>query len=78
MVFTLDTLSYARHLREHGVPQDQAEAHADAVRQFVMTEIVTKEDLALALDNLALRLTVRLGTMYAVGIRALAALVKLT
>jgi len=77
MVFAFDTLSFARHLRDHGVPQDQAEAHAEAVRQFIMTELVTKTDLAQAMDLQTLRLTVRLGAMFVVGISALAALLKL-
>jgi len=77
MVFAFDTLSFARYLREKGVPSEQAEAHADAVRQFVMTEVVTKQDLTLALDNLGLRLTVRLGVMLAAGIAILGALIKL-
>jgi hypothetical protein len=28
MAFTFDSLSYAKHLRDHGIPQGQAEAHA--------------------------------------------------
>jgi hypothetical protein len=78
MVFAFDTLSFARHLREHGVPQDQAEAHAEAARQFIMAELVTKQDLTLALDNLKLSLTVRLGAMLFLAVGALAAILKLT
>ena len=59
-----------------GVPSQQAEARA-AVRQFVMGELVTKQDLALALDNATLKLTVRLGAMLAAGIAVLGALLKL-
>jgi hypothetical protein len=43
-----------------------------------MVELVTKLDLATALDNLALRLTVRLGVMLFVAVGALATLLKLT
>ena len=78
MVFAFDTLSFARHLRDHGVPQDQAEAHAEAARQFIMAELVTKQDLTLALDNLKLSLTVRLGAMLFLAVGPLAALLKLT
>jgi hypothetical protein len=77
MVFAFDTLSFARYLREKGVPSDHAEAHADAVRQFVMSELVTKQDLTLALDNVTLKLTVRLGAMLAAGIAVLGAVIKL-
>ena len=85
MVFAFDTLSYARFLREHGVLQEHAEAHAEAARQFIMAELVTKTDLQTAvtqletkMEILSLRTTVRLGVMFAAGIGALAALIKLT
>jgi hypothetical protein len=78
MVFAFDTLSYARHLRDHGVPQEQAEAHAEAARQFIMSELVTKQDLSLALETQTLRLTVRLGAMLFLAVGALAAILKLT
>jgi hypothetical protein len=45
MVYAMDTLGYAKRLREAGVPQQQAEAHAEAARDFVMGELVTKTDL---------------------------------
>jgi hypothetical protein len=45
-------VAFARHLRDHGVPQEQAEAHAEAARQFIMTELVTKQDLTTALETL--------------------------
>lgn len=45
MAFAFDTLSYARYLRERGVIQEQAEPHAEAARQFIMAELVTKTDL---------------------------------
>ena len=77
MVSAFDTLSFARYLREKGVPSEYAEAHADAVRQFVMSELVTKQDLTLAVDNVTLRLTVRLGVLLAAGIAILGALIKL-
>ena len=84
MAFAFDTLSYARYLRERGVIQEHAEAHAEAARQFIMAELVTKTDLQTALthvdakfDILTLRLTVRLGVLLAAGIAILGALIKL-
>ena len=41
MVFAFDTLSYSRFLRERVVSQE----HAEAARQFIMAELVTKQDL---------------------------------
>jgi hypothetical protein len=65
-------------------PQDQAEAHAEAARDFIMVELFTKTDalslkqeLQVAMDNLGLRLTVRLGVLIAAGIGVLATVLKL-
>jgi len=40
-----DTLTYARRLREVGVPQEQAEAHAEALAAAVTETLATKQDL---------------------------------
>src|SRR5690348_13462721 len=42
MAYTFDSLGYAKRLRDRGVPQEQAEAHAEAARDFIMAELVTK------------------------------------
>ena len=78
MAFAFDTRGFAKHLRERGVPQEHAEAHAEAVRQFVMVELVTKTDLQAALDHLALRLTVRFGAMLAGGLTIAIAILTIT
>src|SRR5258707_12452255 len=36
----LDSLGYARFLRDGGVPPEQAETHADAARRFIMADLV--------------------------------------
>ena len=77
MAYAFDTLGYAKRLRDAGIALDQAEAHAEAARDFVMAELVTKSDLEAAMDRLSLRLTIRLGGMLAIGVAALAAIVKL-
>jgi hypothetical protein len=91
MAYTFDSLGYAKKLRDGGVPQAQAEVHAEAARDFIMAELATKADLlALRSDLLAtkqelqtsietqaLRLTVRLGTIVVVGLGALGAALKL-
>lgn len=77
MAFTFDSLSYAKHLRDNGVPQNQAEAHAEAAKIFIMNELVTKEDLRIAIDLIILRLTVRMGVMLAAGLTLLGAVLKL-
>jgi hypothetical protein len=45
LVHAFDTLGYSKRLRDAGVPQPQAEAHAEAAREFVMAELVTKTDI---------------------------------
>ena len=77
MAYAFDTLGYAKRLRDAGISTEQAEAHAEAAREFMMAELVTKTDLGLALDHLALKLTVRLGAMLVVAIAALATIIKL-
>jgi len=128
----MDTLAYAKRLREAGIPQQQAEAHAEAAREFMTAELATKSDILAAktellavlkqeianvkqdvaraqegsslkqdiaglrqdvaglkqaianfgqrieleIDNLTLRLTVRLGIMLAAGIAALGVIMK--
>ena len=86
MVWAFDTLGYAKRLREAGVPNPQAEGHAEAAREFIMTELVTKQDLQATklelqgainsleakIDTQTLRLTVRLGGIVAAGFGILA------
>jgi hypothetical protein len=45
MVWAFDTLGYSKRLREAGVPNPQAEGHAEAAREFIMTELVTRQNL---------------------------------
>ena len=78
MAFAFDTLGYAKHLVGAGVERAQAEAPAEAARQFIMTELVTKTDLQQALEHQALQLTVRLGGIIVAGIAALGVLIRLT
>jgi len=45
MAYIFDSLGYAKRLRDGGVPRDQAEAHAEAARDFIMVELATKSDV---------------------------------
>lgn len=38
-------MGYAKRLREAGVPNPEAEGYAEAAREFVMTELVTRQNL---------------------------------
>jgi hypothetical protein len=72
VVFAFDTLGFSKRLREGGVPQEQSEAHAEAARDFVMAELVTKTDLQAALLSLETRLEAKIGGLKAdiVGLEA--------
>jgi hypothetical protein len=74
ITFTFDTLGYSKRLQDAGVPRPQAEAHAEAARDFIMHELVTEADLALALENFQLGLTIRLSSTIGAGIAALVVL----
>lgn len=48
-----DTLSYARRLKQAGLPEAQAEAIADATRELVLSDFVTTADIAAVKSDLA-------------------------
>lgn len=71
-----DTLTYARRLKEAGFSDEQAEALAEATRDMVVHDLVTKDFLENALERLSQRLTIRMGTIAVAIVAALAALIK--
>jgi hypothetical protein len=77
MAIAFDTLGYSKRLRASGIDQQHAEAHAEAARDFIMSELVTKSDLTAAMTTQTLALTLRPGVMMTVGFGALATLMKL-
>ncbi len=79
-----DTLAYAKKLKKAGVPEAQAEVHAEAFAEIIDERIATKQDileLKRDLKELEMRLkhdlTIRLGVMMTTGIIIVATLVKL-
>jgi hypothetical protein len=77
MALVFDSLGYSRKLREAGLEQRIAEAAADAARDYIMLDLVTKSELREALDTQTLRLTVRMGILFAAGLSILGAVLKL-
>ena len=65
VVWAFDTLGYAKRLREAGVPNPQAEGHAEAAREFIMIELVTKQDLQASTNSLEARLGGRIDALQA-------------
>src|SRR3954447_21721116 len=50
---SFDTLSYARRLKQAGLPEAQAEAIADATRELVIQDVATKADIAAVKADIA-------------------------
>jgi len=85
---TFDTHKFIRRLKDSGLPEAQAEAIADAFREAQgEAELATKQDIVGVKQDIALlkrdiqemelRLTIKLGAMLVVAIGAVATLVKL-
>jgi hypothetical protein len=72
-----DTLEYARRLKGAGFSEQQAEVLAEATRDLIAEEMVTKSFLQSELEKLSMRLTIRMGTIAAICVGALAAIIKL-
>ena len=53
MVYVLDTLGYTRKLEAAGVPRDHAEAHAEAIHEYIMSTVATKDDVNAAVATLS-------------------------
>ncbi|MBF0132389.1 MAG: DUF1640 domain-containing protein [Magnetococcales bacterium] len=72
-----DTLAYTKKLKAAGVPESQAEVHAEAMAELIEERLATKQDLKELEMRLSHTLTVRLGGMMAASVAIVAALVKL-
>ena len=84
---TFNTLKYANRLKSAGVPDQQAEAEAEALSEVLevnLKELATKEDLTRETDllrrdlrELEQRIIIKLGVLMAASIGIVAALVEL-
>ncbi|MBF0609003.1 MAG: DUF1640 domain-containing protein [Candidatus Magnetobacterium sp. LHC-1] len=79
-----DTHAYVKKLKAVGFTEEQAEVQAEAMSTLIEEGLATKRDLkeletSLKRDmkELELRLSIRLGTIMAAGIAAIAVLMKL-
>ncbi len=70
---SFDTLAYVDELTKSGVDRKQAEAQARALKQIVMDDQATRQDL----DKLADTLTIRFGSMLVIAVGAIGVLVKI-
>lgn len=58
---TFDALAYFEKLKGAGVPEEQARIQANAMREIVDEQLVSKAYLDLRLKELEYKLTIRLG-----------------
>ena len=79
----LNTLEYAQKLKDAGVPAKQAEAQAFVLYEIINSNLATRRDieeiraeLKRDIKELELRMTVKFGSMLAIGIGIIAALIK--
>lgn len=75
-----DTLKFAEKLEAGGFTAQQARTAAEAFADATSQELATKADIAAVrsdMEKMELRLTVRLGTMQAVLVAIVVALMKL-
>ncbi|MCP4663280.1 MAG: DUF1640 domain-containing protein, partial [bacterium] len=76
--------AFVKKLKESGVPEEQAGAHAEAIAHLIEDRLATRQDLESLeaslkrdLKELELRLLIRLGALIATAVAIVAALVKL-
>ncbi len=84
MTVAFDTLDYTKELESAGFTPEQAEVQAKALGRIVDERLATKQDIASLQrdikeleERLTYRLTLRMGTMLAASVAAIAAPVKL-
>jgi hypothetical protein len=75
--FAFDTLAFVKRLSAAGMESRQAEALAEALTAHAFDDLVTKSDLKGALQDLELRLTIRMGALAAATVAILGALITL-
>lgn len=79
-VLIFDTLQYAKRLKQAGVTEEQAEAHAEALKDLVDDKLATKQDvvhLERKITEMGYKLTIRLVGMLIAGIAVLGAFLGL-
>lgn len=79
-----DSLAYVQRLESVGVERPTAEAHAELIRDMVLSEVATRADLARVEERLSARiergehqLVIRMGAMLAAAVGLIVAAQKL-
>lgn len=72
-----DTLAYAKKLKSAGVPENQAEIHAEAIAGLIDEQLATKKDLQILEANVTARIIRWVAGMLVAQAAIVATLVKL-
>jgi len=72
-----DTLAYAKKLKEAGVPENQAEIHAEAIAGLIDEQLATKKDLQILEANVTARIIRWVAGMLVAQAAIVATLVRL-
>ena len=72
-----DTLAYAKKLKKAGVPENQAEIHAEAIAELIDEQLATKKDLQILEANVTERIIRWVAGMLVAQAAIIATLVKL-
>ena len=72
-----DTLAYAKKLKSAGVPENQAEIHAEAIAGLIDEQLATKKDLQILEANVTARIVRWVAGMLVAQAAIVATLVKL-
>ena len=72
-----DTLAYAKKLKNAGVPENQAEIHAEAIVELIDEQLATKKDLQILESNVTSRIIRWVAGMLVAQAAIVATLVKL-
>ena len=80
---TFDTFQYVKRLKDAGVPEQQAEVQASALKELIEEKLATKADLQRSeerltnkIHELSYKLTIRFGGMLVAAVLVLAAIIK--
>ena len=76
-VITFDTLRFSKKLIEEGIPQRQAEAHAEALAEVIEDQLATKRDLKDLESRLTFSLLTKLGGLILFSTAILGLLISL-
>ncbi|MBX3447200.1 MAG: hypothetical protein KF765_10620 [Parvibaculaceae bacterium] len=77
MGLSFDTLGYSERLQAAGASKQLSDEHARLARDMIIADLVTKEDLRVALDLAMTRQTIIFGGMLAGAVALLLAAIPL-